>query len=139
MTMYKTFFLIIGTIVVLNLFLVLVPDNKYEKYISFVVGLVVMLVVAQTFFNQDIRISLEDFQFDGVNELENSKVSAVALEQWIEGIAEGNLSGEIKVKVYKHGAEIQKIEIQSDYNVTEEEILWLSKQCDINREKFLVK
>lgn len=137
--MYKTFFLIIGTIVVLNLFLVLIPDNKFEKYISFVVGLIVMLVIAQTFLKHDVHISFSDFQFDCVNEFENSNVSNVALEQWIEGIAEGNLNGNITAKVYKQGAEIRKIEIQADYNVTEEEILWLSKQCDINREKFLVK
>lgn len=137
--MYKLFFLFIGMIVVFNLYLLLVPDGKYEKYINFVTGLVVMFAIAQSFSKAEIDTSFLTFDFGSEYVYENNEVSAVALEQWIEGVATGYLDGDVEIKVHKQGSEIQTVEIYTDSHVSEEEIVWLSEQCDINRNKFLIK
>ena len=137
--MYKLFFLFIGMIVVFNLYLLLVPDGKYEKYINFVAGLVVMFAIAHSFSKTEIDTSFFTFDFKNEYVYDNDEVSVVALEQWIEGIATGYFDGDVEIKVHKQGSEIQTVEIHTDSQVSEEEVLWLSEQCDINRNKFLIK
>ena len=121
--MYKIFFTIAGTAVVLNVYLLLVPNGKYEKYVGFVAGLLIMLITMQTVFNQEVNISFGNLNFDESFTFENSAVSRVALEQWIEGIAEGNLSSKVQVRVKKQGDVIRCIELYAESELKESEIL----------------
>ena len=48
--MGKVFLTIAGTVVVLNILLLLLPDGKYEKYVRFTAGLIVLLTVFGSIF-----------------------------------------------------------------------------------------
>ncbi len=137
--MYKVFWSIASIVVVLNMYLLFVPDGKYEKYTGFVAGLLILLISAQNFLNRETDISFPQLDFNSDLSFKTTEVSRLALEQWIEGIAEGNLSSAVRVHVKKQGEEIRSVELYSASPLREEEIIWLSEQCDINREKFVIK
>ena len=137
--MYTIFFTISGMVVVLNLFFLLVPEGVFEKYITGFVG-VLILVVSVTFFSgQKFQFDTFDFSTETEGVTEITEVSAVAVEQWIEGIASSKAKGEISVRVDLDGSEIEKIEIIAVPALLEEELAWIATQCDIEIAKFVLK
>ncbi len=137
--MYSIFFTIASVVVILNLFMLLVPEGKFEKYISAFTGLLVMLISASLFLGHEPSFEAIDFNTE-ISETENvSNISAVAVEQWIEGIATGKIEREISVKVILNRNEIEQIEITSSPVLSREELSWIATQCDMDMEIFVLK
>lgn len=125
--------------VILNLFLLLVPEGKYEKYVSAFTGVLIMLISVTLFSGKEISTESFDLNAEVLISEDKSDISAVALEQWIEGIAASRIKGAVSVKVFFVQEEIERIEISTDSAIEQEDLNWLATQCDIEIDKFLIK
>ena len=141
--MSAIFFNVSGTVLVLNVLFVLIPDGKYAKYVQFVAGLIVILTIAGNFINTSVDYSALNF-----DEVSFSTFDAEKFENSVrEDLIEESIKIKIKeisqkdteVEVETAANEILKVTILTDEINCGEIIDVVAQYCDINREFVVVK
>lgn len=139
--MSTIFFNITGTVLVLNVLFTLIPNGKFQKYVQFVAGLIVILTVAGNFIhiNFDHKLVYFDenaFSYDS-KKLENS-VRNDLIEESIRNKLEEEFQIKPEVVVVTDNNEIVEVSVFTDYDkekITEV----LTRYCDINRSMIVIK
>lgn len=140
--MRQFFITIIGTIFMLNMFMLLIPETRYEKYVKYVVGIIIITVIASNLFS--VRVDHDILNFDKTsfefneNNL-NEKVNEQLTDDTLTKIIEDETGVKVKMNsVYKENS-IDKIYIEGGLENKDEIISILLRECDINRTKIVVK
>ncbi len=134
--MGKVFLTIAGTVVVLNILLLLLPDGKYEKYVRFTAGLIVLLTVFGSIFRLNPDHAALNFDKNAYT-LENEGVLETARRQ----IAEKSIAEKIKeetgiettVSVVLENDKIKSVHISGCSEKKDEVADIAAAYCDINR------
>ncbi len=140
--MRQFFITIIGTIFTLNMFLLIIPETKYEKYIKYVAGIIIIIVIASNIFSVKVDHDILNFDknsFEFKQNNLNEKVNEQVTDDTLTKIIEDETGIKVKVNsVYKENM-IEKIYIE-EANGREDEILSiLLRECDINRKQIVIK
>lgn len=140
--MGEIFFKITGTVMVLNIIFLILPDGKYEKYAQFIAGLIVILTIAGSIFKVEIEHSVLNFDQNAF-EFDNSKLKSVAEEQIIEETLQKNIADElgidVTIDVEFADRKIHSIDVFTDSERKNEITDVLLSYCDINRKDIVVK
>lgn len=134
-----------GAIIVLNIILLLSPDGKYEKYVSFITGLIIMAVLIGNFKNITYPVTKS---FAGFEEsvFENSALqeeifrqTEKSLEQSFMEYADKNFKNVVDSISVTFNGEIQKIEINlKDSAYIENVANSASEFFDIEKSKLII-
>lgn len=136
------FFNIAGTVLVLNILFLLIPDGKFSKYVQFVAGLIVMLTVAGNFLSLDIDHSIIHFDDEALSydsrKLEKSVRDEIIAES-VKTRIEEKFGIEADVMVKTESNSITEVTVFTDCRDTEKIAGLVMQYCDINRESVVIK
>ena len=140
--MREIFFKICGTVLILNVMLLILPDGKYEKYVKFTAGLIVILSVAGSLFDMSIDHKILNFDKEAfltdTKETEQKLFENITAETLEECIFK-ELGFYVDVEMDLKDNNIQKIEVvgvNDKKELVEETII---RYCDIKRDRLVIK
>lgn len=141
--MSSVFFNITGTVLVLNILFLLVPDGKYAKYVQFVAGLIVILTVAGNFINVSLDYSALNFDETAFSEFDNEELENSVRKDLIEDSVRVKINeafnADAEVTAEISGNEILGITVSTNSLEREKIIDFVVQYCDINRESVVIK
>ena len=139
--MYTAFYKICGTVIVLNILFILIPEGKYEKYIRFVAGLIVILTVAGSIFRIDFSPEILSFDFKGFDvksEMVNDSLKKQTAEVELERLIFEHTGTSCDVDVEFTEGKFSKITV-SNVADAEKTINIIMRNCDINRNNIVLQ
>lgn len=139
--MYTAFYKICGTVVILNILFILIPEGKYEKYIRFVAGLIVILTVAGSIFKIDFSPEILSFDFKGFDEkseIVNDSLKKQTAEVELERLIFEQTGTSCDVDVEFTEGKFSKITVTNVTNA-EKTINIIMRNCDINRNNVVLQ
>ena len=101
--------------VVTVIFTMIIPENKSEKAIRFIVGLFFLVSVAALIFKSDFKLNIK-FDIDKIKNSSNTVEAAT--ENALKNLIEKNLSNKLSEVLMQNNIKAEKIQIS--VNITEE-------------------
>ena len=141
--MSEIFFNITGTVLVLNILFLLIPDGKYAKYVQFVAGLIVIMTVAGNFIDVSIDYSSLDFDEASLSGFDEQKfrsaVRKYLTEDSIETKIKETVGIDTEVDVSMHNNEFSGVTVFTDSSEHKKITEVIVQYCDINRNLVVIK
>lgn len=140
--MREFFLTIIGTILVLNVMFLLLPHGKYEKYVKYVAGVIVLLTIATNLFSVKIDHDIINFDNESAyynNEDLNIKVKEQISESTLKEKILNETGIEVDIDLSLNNEKIDKITIENAKEKEDKIINIIMSECDINRDKIVIK
>ena len=110
--MRQFFITLVGTIFMLNMFLLIIPESKYEKYVKYVAGIIVIIVIASNLFSVKIDNNILNFDnkaFEFKERNFNDKVNEQLVSDTLERIVEDETGIKVKISSQYKDNTIDKI------------------------------
>lgn len=141
--MREIFFNITGTVLVLNVMFLLIPDGKFEKYVRFIAGLIVILTIIGNIINIKLdhavlQFDESDISYQSNEELEQS-VKTDLIEETLEERIANELGISVDIEAEINGNKFNGIVILGAKEKIEEIKDTIIQYCDINRDNIMIK
>lgn len=140
--MENFFYKLCGLIIVLNLLFIVIPENAYEKYVRFTVGLIVILTVCESIFHFELNgtaLYFDNSAFEYNSEKLCNEFKAELIEEELKEKIRNQTGISPKISVVFDGNKIESVSVSETDGKKEEIIDTVMRECDINCNKITIK